>query len=83
MRYRKKPIVIEAAQYVPDEHVVDMWVLGGFAKGLLSVGGGGVIFVKTKEGTMELHPYDYLIKGVEGELYPCKRRIFEKTYEEV
>lgn len=37
--------------------------------------------VLTLEGTMEGHPGDYLIKGVEGELYPCKKEIFEKTYD--
>ncbi len=37
--------------------------------------------VHTKEGTMTGLPGDYLIEGVEGELYPCKKGIFEKTYQ--
>ena len=36
--------------------------------------------VKTLEGTMQGKKGDYLIKGIEGELYPCKKEIFEKTY---
>jgi hypothetical protein len=39
--------------------------------------------VETLEGTMRGEPGDYLIKGVKGELYPCKPDIFEATYEPV
>lgn len=37
--------------------------------------------IKTLEGTMHAHPGDYIIKGVEGEFYPCRPDIFQKTYE--
>lgn len=37
--------------------------------------------IKTLEGTMNAHPGDYIIKGVEGEFYPCRPDIFQKTYE--
>ena len=39
--------------------------------------------IKTLEGTMIGEPGDWLIKGINGELYPCKNDIFERTYEEV
>ena len=37
--------------------------------------------IRTLEGVMEISDNDYIIKGVEGEIYPCKPEIFEKTYE--
>lgn len=39
------------------------------------------IFIETLEGTMEARPGDWIIKGIRGELYPCKPDVFEKTYE--
>lgn len=39
--------------------------------------------IQTLEGTMKASPGDYLIKGIEGELYACKAAIFKKTYEEL
>jgi len=41
------------------------------------------ISVKTLEGVITASPYDYIIKGVQGEFYPCKPDIFEQTYEKV
>lgn len=43
----------------------------------------GSIMIPTLEGTMEAIPGDWIIKGVNGEFYPCKPDIFEKTYEKV
>lgn len=43
----------------------------------------GSIAVETLEGVMKANVGDYIIKGVNGEIYPCKPDIFEKTYEEV
>lgn len=40
-------------------------------------------FIKTLEGTMRVKHGDWVIRGVKGELYPCKSDIFEATYEEV
>lgn len=37
--------------------------------------------IKTLEGTMTAYPGDYIIKGIEGEFYPCRSDIFQKTYE--
>lgn len=56
MKYRKKPVVIEAIQFIDADRIIEIQeFLGG----------------------------DYIIKGVNGEFYPCKPDIFEKTYEEV
>lgn len=43
----------------------------------------GKLLIETLEGTMEASQGDYIIKGINGEFYPCKPDIFEKTYEEV
>lgn len=80
-RYRKKPVVIEAIKWTGDnyEDVKD------FVKENLSK----VTFtqydveIKTLEGVMVASKGDYIIKGVNGEFYPCKPDIFEKTYEQV
>ena len=41
------------------------------------------IMIETLEGVMQARPGDYIIRGVNGEYYPCKPDIFEKTYEKV
>lgn len=41
------------------------------------------VIVDTLEGKMKASPGDYIIKGVQGELYPCKPDIFEKTYDKI
>lgn len=95
MKYRKKPVVIEAIRWTgclrsfeeikqfcpeiidggavwypyapPTEPRTDSWPL----------------FIQTLEGNMSATIGDYIIKGVNGEFYPCKPDIFEKTYEKV
>lgn len=77
-RYRKKPVVIEAWQN-SDENEFPKWVAGA------DVGreAGGVILINTLKGVMKAMPGDYIIKGIQGEVYPCKPDIFEATYEMV
>lgn len=77
MKFRKKPIVVQAEQWFHgkeidgvDEYFID--VLGVKIKKHR---------VKTLEGNMEVSPGDWIITGVEGEKYPCKPDIFDKTYE--
>jgi hypothetical protein len=50
---------------------------------ILINGGMGGVEIKTLEGTMVANPGDWIIRGVKGELYPCKPDIFEATYERV
>jgi hypothetical protein len=85
MKYRKKPVVIEAHQ-VPGESekafaLRDVLRKRG-ANIDLSVDKSGMSIV-TLEGTMHANIGDWIIQGVAGEFYPCKPDIFEQTYEEV
>ena len=75
-KYRKKPVVIEAWQN-SDENEFPDWIDNA------AVGRehGGVILINTLEGVMKAMPGDYIIKGIQGEFYPCKPDIFEATYE--
>lgn len=79
MKYRKKPVIIEAFKLTVDE--VPQWWID--AKGLEMNVQTGSVFIPTLEGVHEARPGDYIIKGVKGELYPCKPDIFEMTYEKV
>jgi hypothetical protein len=88
-QYRKKPVVIEAYQ-LGDENAGQIvhWVEagGGEAHRRGGPGGGsrkGTVFIHTLEGTMHAEVGDYVIRGVQGEHYPCKPDIFEATYEAV
>ena len=78
MKYRKKPVVIEAVRWTGSmQPIIDL--LGHD----LPTGGNGSIIVMTPEGNMECHIGDWIIKRVKGEFYPCDPDIFELTYEEV
>lgn len=88
MKYRKKPIEIEAVQPLqtcmnnwPD------WLWSAYIAGTFGVkdemGACDEFAVETLEGDMTGTPSCWLIRGVEGELYPCKDSIFRATYEPV
>ena len=86
MKYRKKPIVIEAMFFNGQNgEMVAEWCGGR----LYAPHNGPyaldvpAIFIDTLEGSMEASPGDYVIKGIQGEFYPCKPDIFEATYEAV
>jgi hypothetical protein len=82
--FRKKPVVIEAKQIpgeVNDElHVICRWARASLETTNMS---DPRVHIRTLEGTMVGDPGDWIIKGVNGEFYPCKPDIFEKTYEPV
>ena len=86
MKYRKKPVVIEAMQYnaLNSRESVMQWIdaNGGKCYLVKSINDSS-IYIETLEGTMRADLNDYVIKGVNGEFYPCKPDIFEKTYEKV
>ena len=88
-KYRKKPVVIEAVQLAECDHdqwcEVMSWVFdGGDVVGPLGEGDEPYIFyVMTLEGEMKAQPGDWIIRGVQGEHYPCKPDVFELTYEPV
>ena len=84
MKYRKKPVVIEAKQFLGTGESFEE--IDDFMEGTLCVNQskfGDMPFIKTLEGDMTISVGDYIIKGVNGEFYPCKPDIFEKTYEQV
>lgn len=92
MKYRKKPVVIEAEQYKPEEtqcglseeFLSNLSVTPG-EKGVNYGSGrlGKMATIKTLEGRLTVSPGDWIIKGVKGEFYACKPDIFEATYEKV
>ena len=86
MKYRKKPVVIEAMQYnaLNSRHSVMQWIdaNGGKCHLVKSINDNS-IYIETLEGTMRADLNDYVIKGVNGEFYPIKADIFKKTYEKV
>lgn len=79
MKYRKKPIVIEAIKYERD-HIGRMQ---DFCDRLRYNPHDNEYYVDTLEGCMKVADGDFIIKGVNGEFYPCKADIFHKTYEDV
>lgn len=84
-RYRKKPIVIEAFKWTggPDQIEEPIWICDAIRTGHVKISDerGGGLLIKTLEGVMTANVGDWIIKGVNGEIYPCKPDIFEKTYE--
>lgn len=84
-KFRKKPIVIEAEQFVvysQNEHPLTKKV-NDITFPVYKDDKGFYVLVPTEEGTMRADNLDWIIRGVKGEIYPCKPDIFEKTYEKV
>jgi hypothetical protein len=85
MRYRKKPVVIEAMQFpgITLDTVDAVMAFEDWAKANKFSGRyrGAYVVIETLEGEMIASPGDWIIKGVKGEFYPCKPDIFEATYE--
>lgn len=87
MKYRKKPVVIEAIQWNGDNlteiiNFVDRNVL--LCSPLRFATHEEIeLSIETLEGNHLVTKGDYIIKGVKGEFYPCKPDIFEQTYEMV
>ena len=90
MKYRKKPVIIDAIQWDGKGETFNKIV--EFVGDSLCVCEHGKVdtnfkryelSIKTLEGEMHVSEWDYIIKGVQGEFYPCKPDIFEQTYEKV
>lgn len=86
MKYRKKPIIIEAFCYNIDPR--PDWFMDKVSSNEITthtgwIGQPSFCFIKTFEGIMTCEMGDYIIKGVKGEIYPCKKDIFEMTYEAI
>ena len=78
MKFKKKPVTVEAAKFYMDD------LLKGKLKwqGIVYLGGDGA-FIDTLEGRMKVSEGDWIIKGVKGEYYPCKPDVFERTYDKI
>lgn len=83
MKFRKKPVVIEAVRYhgvgMSDAQQAEMLA---HLEGCRWRQDDGIV-ISTLEGDMTARPGDWIIKGVKGEFYPCKPDIFAATYEPV
>lgn len=88
MKFRKKPVVIEAVQFSGSSsqaHEIEQWMKTGVCP---TAGGTQTsdytdMQIKTLEGVMTVDPGDWVIKGVKGEFYPCKPDIFAMTYDPI
>lgn len=95
MKFRKKPVVIEAVQYGLQEYAdnplefkeVPEWLEKAVEDGIIVPEFRSedywYLVIKTLEGNMDVTPGDWVVRGVGGEIYPCKSDIFEITYEKV
>jgi hypothetical protein len=83
MKYRKKPVIIEAKIFYcnAESYSVLAWINEGDWP--LARWENFDLIIPTLEGEMKARPGDYIIKGIKGEFYPCKPDIFEATYEPV
>lgn len=79
-KFRKLPVVIEAELYTDSASVDRIMDMGG-TRGINNSPEG--LYIHTLEGVMKADKGDWIIKGVSGELYPCKPDIFAATYEVV
>lgn len=77
-RYIKKPVVVQAIQYIGEGQNIED--ITEFCKPLGVEWVSGNLIINTLEGQHIANFEDYIIKGVEGECYPCKPDIFHKTY---
>lgn len=84
-KFRKKPVVIEATQLIDSNFrslddipisVAGKWITGTDEEGFF-------VGIPTLEGLMKARNNDWIIRGIQGEYYPCKPDIFQKTYEPV
>ena len=93
MKYRKKPLVINAIQWNENNLKEVMEFMGSefrydentnyITNKFIYYKSTKKLFINTLEGKMEVAKGDYIIKGIKGEFYPCKPYIFMKTYDEV
>lgn len=83
MKYRKKPVVIEAVQYTGKNYEEVLNFMKDKQPNYYEDDEKKLLTIQTLEGNMISSVGDYIIKGVQGEFYPCKPDIFEQTYEVV
>ena len=85
-KYRKKPIVIDAIKFSRDNFKIVESFTNNKAHMLRipkCMDGVATCIIDTLEGPMNATEGDFIIKGINGEFYPCKPDIFNKTYESI
>lgn len=89
-KYRKKPLEIEAFKWTGDINLMEdpIWIVEAIQKGDVwcrgdSENGYTVMIIANNGSVMTANRGDYIIKGIKGEIYPCKPEIFEMTYEAI
>lgn len=89
MKFRKKPVVIEAFKWTGDRGQIEdpEWIIEAIKSGKVWFSNPGTsevaMEISTLEGEMCGRRGDWIIKGIKGEIYPCKPDIFHATYEAV
>lgn len=85
MRFRKKPVEVEAVQFTGEngDEIVAWCSKNNKTVIPVEYFGRTCILIHTIEGEMNASPGDWIIRGIKGEFYPCKPDIFEMTYEPV
>lgn len=78
-RYKTKPCEIEALQYTGNNTIEIL----DWGQGKILWDDMDNLYIETLEGRMRADVYDYIIKGLRGEFYPCKPDVFEKKYEAI
>ena len=81
-KYKSKPVIIEAIQYDGKNHM-EILKIGGHGGPIFKVTEIQKLIIKTLEGDMDARPTDWIIKGTEGEYYPCKDSVFQRKYEAI
>lgn len=82
-KYRKRPVVIDAMRLPPKDEDASQELID-FLHAMdqdWESDKDGYIIIKTMEGNMSAKPGDWIIKGINGEYYPCDNDVFEKTYD--
>lgn len=82
MKFRKKPVVIDAVR-LTEESKEEFMTFAKESPDSFRILGCDRVEIKTLEGTMTAMWGDWIIRGIKGEFYPCKPDIFEATYERV
>lgn len=86
-KFIKKPVIIEAIQWLGEKSFDELYQFTNADVNYGIVGmkdcRGDVAEIRTLEGVMNAQPCDFIIKGVNGEFYPCKPDIFKLTYDEI
>ena len=82
MKFRKKPVVIEAIQFTGDNWK-EIGEFCGLKAEIAKLNRVDILLIKSLEGDHRANANDWIIKGVQGEFYACKPDIFKQTYDEL